>query len=114
MIWLSTAIAFLISFASASFIIPFSIRKNLLDYPDERKIHRSPTPRLGGIPFFLGFFLASPPLFFSSENFPPFFLSLLPALFIFLIGLLDDIWSLTVTEKLLAQSLAVLLFAFLP
>lgn len=33
-------------------ILIIAYRKNLLDIPDERKIHRMPIPRLGGITFF--------------------------------------------------------------
>ncbi|MHA2610397.1 MAG: glycosyltransferase family 4 protein [bacterium JZ-2024 1] len=112
--WLSSGLAFFITITTTSFIIPLSVRKNLLDYPDERKIHHSPTPRLGGIPLLTGFFLASLLLFSTPEKFAFFFSFFLPPLFIFFVGLMDDISSLSVKEKLFGQILAVLLFAVLP
>ena len=50
-------LAFIISAVFAGFIIPqillIAFRKQLFDVPDERKIHTSAVPRLGGIAFML-------------------------------------------------------------
>lgn len=50
---------FLVSLLLALFLTPFFIKvafkKNFLDYPDPRKIHANPTPLLGGVSVFIGF-----------------------------------------------------------
>lgn len=33
-------------------ILIISLRKRLFDVPDERKVHKRPIPRLGGVTFF--------------------------------------------------------------
>ena len=33
-------------------ILVISLRKRLFDIPDERKVHKRPIPRLGGVSFF--------------------------------------------------------------
>ena len=33
-------------------ILIISLRKRLFDVPDERKVHKRPVPRLGGVSFF--------------------------------------------------------------
>ena len=33
-------------------ILLISLRKRLFDVPDERKVHKRPVPRLGGVTFF--------------------------------------------------------------
>ena len=52
---LNIAVAFILSAYLAGFVIPkillIAFRKNLFDEPDERKIHTSLVPRLGGIAF---------------------------------------------------------------
>ena len=57
-ILLGTAIAFIITFAAIPIIIQVSNAKKLFDHPDERKIHISPIPSLGGLGIFAGFILA--------------------------------------------------------
>lgn len=40
-------------------ILIISLRKRLFDMPDERKVHKRPVPRLGGVTFFRSFYLSS-------------------------------------------------------
>ena len=51
------AVAFVVSAVIAGIFIPqillIAFRKQLFDVPDERKIHTSAVPRLGGIAFML-------------------------------------------------------------
>lgn len=42
-----------------TFIVSIIVRKiGILDYPDERKIHLKPTPRLGGVPIYIAYVVA--------------------------------------------------------
>ena len=57
-ILLGTAIAFIITFTAIPIIIQVANSRQLFDHPDERKIHSSPIPSLGGLGIFAGFILA--------------------------------------------------------
>jgi UDP-GlcNAc:undecaprenyl-phosphate GlcNAc-1-phosphate transferase len=91
----------------------------ILDYPNsDRKVHRSPVPRIGGIPIaaaYVGAFglLLLTPLHGASRVSLPLVLSLVPAaMVIFTTGLLDDLIRLTPWQKLFGQLCAAAL-AFL-
>lgn len=78
----------------------------ILDIPNERSSHTSVIPRSGGIALFgsfiIGIFLFMP---FSS------YLFLFPLTFVFLLGLYDDVYSLSSKTKLfLTAIIAILLF----
>ena len=51
-----------ISFAASWFVTPrlrdLAIRKNWFDIPEARRVHKDPTPRIGGLGMFVGFFFA--------------------------------------------------------
>jgi UDP-N-acetylmuramyl pentapeptide phosphotransferase/UDP-N-acetylglucosamine-1-phosphate transferase len=57
-ILLGTSIAFFITFAAIPVIIQVADAKKLFDVPDERKVHLSPIPSLGGLGIFAGLILA--------------------------------------------------------
>ncbi len=92
-----------------------AIRYNLVDIPDEdRKLHATPTPRVGGFAIVLayasalGFMLLIPP---SNEQLHIQHYALLrvllpPAILIFLVGLLDDLVTLSALQKLAGQVFA--------
>ncbi len=86
-----------------------ALRLNIVDVPDERKIHEEPIPYLGGLTFYLVFFSTMLLFFFMipgkfsitlMEHFKAIFIC---ASFIVFIGLLDDIFNIRATFKLLAQ-----------
>ncbi len=74
-----------------------------VDMPNERKIHKAPTPRTGGLCFFLSFFLSVLLLHISLEIK---LIILVGGAVIFLVGLLDDIFSISPWHKLCGQALA--------
>jgi UDP-GlcNAc:undecaprenyl-phosphate GlcNAc-1-phosphate transferase len=85
-----------------------------IDSPNERKIHKEPTPRLGGVAIFLSVGLAllllgllSPELLHTSSE-TPFKVTLLGVslALIVLLGTWDDVHTLTPAHKLLIQLLA--------
>jgi len=105
-----------LSFCITYFLVPFVIeiakKYNLFDYPDERKIHDQPIPRLGGIAVFLGITIS----LLRNFQFTKEILGLLFGLVIvFFVSLLDDIYSLSAFIRLISQivaSLIVILFGF--
>ncbi len=82
-----------------------------LDYPETRRIHTRPTPRLGGVAIFLGFVLASL-LFYtpgSNNEVIIYWLLLAAGALMVLVHMIDDIIGLKPLIKIIAQSIAVLI-----
>lgn len=99
-----------------------SQRFGWLDRPrDGRRMHQSPVPRLGGVVIFVAVLLAlatlplvnNPVTQTLGTNSPQLLRVLLPAAFIFLIGLYDDFHGTNARVKFAAQGLAGLLFCAL-
>src|SRR6478609_5269595 len=108
---LSIAISFSITFLSIPAIITVSERKKLFDIPDERKIHHSPIPSLGGLGIFAGFVMASL-LTISFGGAPEFQYFIAAALVIFFLGLKDDILVISPIKKFIGQVLAAFLIVY--
>ena len=77
-----------------------AMRWSLVDNPSGHKIHKEPTPLLGGAAVFLGFFL---PLLINGIFNLEFGAILLAAMILFGIGLLDDTLNLQAHLKLIVQ-----------
>lgn len=110
----TAALVFLTSLALSYTLFPAAIiilkKYKLLDSPGGRKIHKSMTPLMGGIPIFFGFCLAIliwMPLHYISE------LKFLIAamILIFVLGMRDDLTILRARQKLVGQ-LAVASFLY--
>jgi len=120
-------VALLAGFGATAALIPLiirmSIRHQWLDVPDERRVHKVPVPRLGGVAIFVSTFAIAAVLIDygatrgSVEISYP---SLLPgvaigATIIFLTGLFDDLKGISPRGKLVAQTaaaMAVVAFGF--
>jgi UDP-GlcNAc:undecaprenyl-phosphate GlcNAc-1-phosphate transferase len=104
--------SFVISFLIVPVIIKYSLRKNLVDVPGRRKIHKKITPSMGGIAIFFGFSVSA----LIWINFTDWFQIkfILVALFvIFFIGVRDDLVPLKPSLKLMGQIMAASLLIFL-
>jgi UDP-GlcNAc:undecaprenyl-phosphate GlcNAc-1-phosphate transferase len=97
--------SYIISFLIVPVIIKYSLKKNLVDVPGRRKIHKKVTPSMGGIAIFGGFFISTLIwLDFQSWGHIKFILA---ALFvIFFIGVRDDLVPLRPRVKLIGQILS--------
>lgn len=72
-----------------------------IDVPkDNRRMHKKPTPRIGGLAIFLGFLITC--LFFCEYR-KELFLLLGGALLIVILGIFDDVFSLNAFVKLICQ-----------
>ncbi len=104
-IFLSGGLAFLISFFAIPVIIQVAVSKKLFDEPDERKVHKSVIPTLGGLGIFSGFILATligaPP---TASGILQYFVA--ACLVIFFLGIKDDILILSASKKFLGQLFA--------
>lgn len=89
------------------FVIDFSKKEGLVDEPNERKIHKIPISRLGGVAIWLSTMVTF--LFLVFLSYYPYgsLLSgiLLGGTLMFLLGLVDDIYNLPAKFKLLLQLL---------
>ncbi len=105
---------FLVAFLTTFFVVPkirrFSIVNNYTDYPNERKLHTNPIPRLGGFAIFFGSifsylvgFLLFREFFVNSIDFGILIALLLGGFSFFLIGIFDDIKSLSPWKRLFFQ-----------
>ena len=98
-------ISYLLGIFILPFVIHFSEKQGLVDAPGERKIHKKPVSRLGGIAIWLSTMLT----FFSLIllSYYPYgkLLSgiLLGSTMMFLLGLIDDIYGLSAKFKLVVQ-----------
>ncbi|MEJ8767025.1 MraY family glycosyltransferase [Oceanobacillus sp. HCA-5259] len=101
------AIAFTIALVS-SFVLTYPIKRfsiwvGAVDFPNNRKIHKKVTPRLGGLAIFLGALLGGLYLFPRHEHMPEIFFG---ALVIVITGALDDRFDIKPIAKLTGQLVA--------
>jgi UDP-GlcNAc:undecaprenyl-phosphate GlcNAc-1-phosphate transferase len=95
--------AFLGAGALTPLMVHLSHQWGLVDQPSDRKIHVHPTPRLGGAAVYLGF-LGSVLL---NSILPDWMIATLAAgSLLLIIGIIDDIWELPASSKLVAQLVA--------
>lgn len=102
---LSSALAFLVTFFAIPVIIKVAKEKKFFDEPDERKVHKSVIPTLGGLGIFGGFILATlmgVPNAVSSQL--QYFIASL--MVIFFLGIKDDILVISASKKFVGQLIA--------
>jgi len=107
---LISVLIFLILYKNKNFITK---KFNLIDYPvKNRKLHKTKIPLIGGLLIFLCFIylVVINQLFFINTNFLiKIAIILIP---IFIIGLLDDLYNLSPTNKIFFLSFLILLFLY--
>ena len=103
-----------VSFLLALFLTPLAIRLaarfGAMDRPAQRRVHETPTPRLGGLPLFCAFFIAISVSMYFPRTDPNETLRLV-GLFIgasvmFAVGVYDDRAELRAAPQLIAQIVA--------
>ena len=101
------AVAALIAFISTPVVKNLAYKVGAVDVPkDNRRMHKRPIPRLGGLAIFLGFIL-SVLIFLPLDE--PLRGMLLGAVIIVLLGIFDDIYALPAKPKFLIQIAAALI-----
>ncbi|MEM7173192.1 MAG: MraY family glycosyltransferase [Pseudomonadota bacterium] len=103
-VFLGLVIGLFVTMALIPALVRFSGNLQLLDHPNDRKVHSEPIPRIGGIAVFVGTIL---PLMLSvlSDQAVQFYI--MGALLIVLFGALDDRFDINFKWKFLGQSVAV-------
>src|SRR5579863_1964382 len=97
--------AFIIAFVLTPIVRDIFRSYNVVDRPGRRKVHAYPTPRVGGVPIMIAYFLALNSLRGPGSVFPVHWLQtiLSGTAIIFLIGLVDDFLTLKPGVKLAGQ-----------
>ena len=111
-------IAALVTFVSTPFVVKLATRMNWVVEPDERRVHKVPTPDVGGIAMFLGFIVALA-IAWKMGRFSPVFDNnseplgvLLAAILIFATGLIDDIREISSPAKVTGTVIAGLVLVY--
>lgn len=100
-ILLALIVATVVSFASTPFVKKLAYKVGAIDVPkDNRRMHKVPIPRLGGLAIFLGFFLSV--LLFADISREVRGI-LIGAVMIVILGIFDDIMALHPLPKFLIQ-----------
>jgi UDP-GlcNAc:undecaprenyl-phosphate GlcNAc-1-phosphate transferase len=101
--------AFLITYLAIPKLIYFAKKLRLLDNGGDRASHQGSTPFFGGIAIFTGVICSL--LFWADiENIQYFLVSIL---FVFIVGLIDDLRQITAFKKLIGQITATLILILL-
>lgn len=102
---------FLLSLFLTYIIKYYAIKKEILDIPNERSSHASPTPRGGGLAIVISFYVGL--FFFKEQVSSELFLALFAGLPIVIISLLDDLLTLSSKVRLFIQGLSAILALYL-
>ncbi len=97
---LSAIIAALVVLAATPLAARLARAVGAVDQPSDRRIHREPTPRLGGLAILAGFLV--PVLYFLPAD-PAARALVAGAVLICALGAVDDIWGLSPAVKLVGQ-----------
>jgi len=109
-ITIAMAAALLISLASTPAVKWLAVKVGAIDDPkDERRAHKTPTPRLGGLAIFVGFIIS---VLFLAEITVQIRGILIGTVIIVILGVLDDIFSLKAYLKFAVQIVAALVAVF--
>ena len=103
------ACTLLISAFSIPLVKKIAVHVNALDIPNERKVHKKPMPRLGGLGIFFAFLVG---YMCFAQNTVKMNSILIGSFIIVLTGIIDDIKPLDAKDKLIGQLLSASVIAF--
>lgn len=108
---LAFVVAFIFSFAATPLVYRFAFKIGAIDVPkDSRRMHKKPTPRLGGLAIIFGFMVS---IFCFGEMTRQLMGMLIGAAVIAAMGVIDDCKNLRAKLKFAIQILAALLVIFI-
>lgn len=103
----------LVTFLSSAILMPLikkvAVHIGAIDYPNERKVHHKPMPRLGGLAVFLSFLIGY--MFFGEPTIQMNSI-LIGGFIIILLGIFDDIKSIPASYKFIVQIIAASIVVF--
>jgi len=111
LVLLASLVSFIVVFTAIPVVIKIADAKKLFDVPDERKIHFTPIPSLGGVGIFAALMLSvSTMVSFSATPGLQYFLG--ASVIIFFLGLKDDILLISPMKKFAGQLIAAFLLVY--
>jgi len=108
-----SAFLFVASVILTWFLKLLSLKTNVLDVPNERSSHSIPTPRGGGLAVVIVWYIAVIILFSTQRISPTLFKALLCGIPIAILGLFDDLWTISPYLRLSIQLVFTSLAVFL-
>jgi len=102
-------IALIPSFILTYLVRKAAIKKSIVDKPNERSSHTTPTPRGGGLAIVIVWFGGLIYLFFQKQIEESLFYALLSGVVLAVISLLDDLFDLKPSIRIIAQSITAFL-----
>lgn len=106
---LAIVVAFIATLVALKSLKPYAQALSLQDIPRGRKQHKEPTPVIGGIGVVFAFIVVVFGFRYASALHPSFWVA---ALFLFIVGVLDDMREFSSKIKFIAQAMAALLMMF--
>ena len=104
---LALLVAGMVSFLTTPVVKTFAYKVGAIDVPkDERRMHKVPIPRLGGLAIFIGFMIS---ILLFAQITPEMRSILLGAVIIVVLGVVDDITPLPAMLKFVVQIVAALI-----
>jgi len=100
---------FLLSFILTYIIKEIAIKKSLVDIPNDRSSHSTPTPHGGGIAIAITWFIGISYLFYIGDINNSLYYALLVGIIISTVSYLDDLYELSAKLRLLVQTLVAVL-----
>ncbi|HUW04872.1 MAG TPA: glycosyltransferase family 4 protein [Williamwhitmania sp.] len=102
-IFVYCVVGLLVSVVLTYIVREWAVHKSILDHPNERSSHSIPTPRGGGVAIAATWFLAITFLFFRGDIDSALFFALLCGVPISVIGLVDDVVTISAKFRLIVQ-----------
>jgi len=106
--YMQVLFAFTLAFVASVVLIPlvirFSNKFQLVDKPNERKVHKSPIPTLGGIAILIGALLT---YFIVDNNYSSnIIVCIIASISLFIMGIADDLFDISAKLRLVIQFIA--------
>ncbi len=101
-------LTFILSLVLTLAIRYYAHRKDLLDHPNDRSSHVTPTPKGGGLAVMVAFYGALSFLYFQDQVEGRLFFALCSALPVVLVSLIDDLYPLSARVRFAVQLLSAL------
>jgi len=95
----------LMSFGLTFLYRKWAVKRSILDFPNERSSHLTPTPRGGGVAIVISFYLSLIILFLTDHIENKLFYALIPGLALAIIGSIDDIRQISPAKRLIVHFL---------
>ena len=102
-------VLFLLSFILTYLIKNYAIKKSLVDIPNDRSSHTTPTPHGGGIAIAITWFIGISYLFLTNDINSSLYFALMIGVIVSIISYFDDLYKISAKLRLIIQALVAFL-----